>query len=195
MPTPQNLLTSTPLITTYESFFRLHPLSQVLGQTNPLIQIVHRIKLSCLGPGGLTKCIYSIDTSERISVGVIRSLVIHARIGPWGSLETPFYEIDETSRRVDMLYLSPSRDEYYMVASGNSLAMNQGRIGWSYLIPSRILDYCMGTALELGVLAIAKHKGNVIYIDTVKIILSGNGDTLSILLVMYQRSNKNTCMH
>uniref|UniRef100_A0A803NEB0 DNA-directed RNA polymerase n=1 Tax=Chenopodium quinoa TaxID=63459 RepID=A0A803NEB0_CHEQI len=31
--------------------------------------------------------------------------------------------------------------------------------------------------------------------NTDKIVLSGNGNTLSIPLVMYQRSNKNTCMH
>ena len=41
IPTPQNLVTSTPLTTTYESFFGLHPLSQVLDRTNPLTQIVH----------------------------------------------------------------------------------------------------------------------------------------------------------
>ncbi|KAL4010175.1 hypothetical protein IC575_030724 [Cucumis melo] len=40
IPTPQNLVTSTPLTTTFESFFGLHPLSQVLDRTNPLTQIV-----------------------------------------------------------------------------------------------------------------------------------------------------------
>nr|QTI91373.1 RNA polymerase beta subunit [Ferocactus setispinus] len=273
IPTPQNLVTSTPLITTYKSFFSLHPLSQVLDQTNPLTQIVHGRKLSYLGPGGLTRRTASfrirdihpshygricpIDTSEGINVGLIRSLAIHARIGPWGSLETPFFEIDERSKRVQMLYLSPGRDEYYMVASGNSLALNQGlqeeqvvparyrqeflTIAWEQVhlrsifpfhyfsigaslipfiehndanralmsshmqgqaVPLSQSEKCIvGTglerqaALDSGVLAIAEHEGKIIYIDTDKIILSGNGDTLSIPLVMYQRSNKNTCMH
>ncbi|OMP07281.1 hypothetical protein CCACVL1_01337 [Corchorus capsularis] len=104
IPTPQNLVTSTPLTTTYESFFGLHPLSQVLDRTNPLTQIVHGRKLSYLGPGGLTGRtanfrirdihpshygrICPIDTSEGINVGLIGSLAIHARIGHWGSLET-----------------------------------------------------------------------------------------------------------
>lgn len=273
IPTPQNLVTPTPLTTTYESFFGLHPLSQVLDQTNPLTQIVHGRKLSYLGPGGLTGQtagfrirdihpshygrICPIDTSEGINVGLIRSLAIHARIGPWGSLETPFFEIDERSKRVQMLYLSPSRDEYYMVASGNSLALNQGiqeeqvvpsryrqeflTIAWEQVhlrsifpfqyfsigaslvpfiehndanralmssnmqrqaVPLSQSEKCIvGTglerqaALDSGVLAIAEHGGKIIYIDTDKIILSGNGDTLSISLVKYQRSNKNTCMH
>nr|YP_010411737.1 RNA polymerase beta subunit [Lophophora diffusa]URP30831.1 RNA polymerase beta subunit [Lophophora diffusa] len=272
IPTPQNLVTSTPLTTTYESFFGLHPLSQVLDQTNPLTQIVHGRKLSYLGPGGLTGRTASfrirdihpshygrlcpIDTSEGINVGLIRSLAIHARIGPWGSLESPFFEIDERSKGGQMLYLSPGRDEYYMVASGNSLALNQGTqeeqvvparyrqefltIAWEQVhlrsifpfqyfsigaslipfmehndanralmssnmqrqaVPLSQSEKCIvGTglerqaALDSGVLAIAEHEGKIIYIDTDKIILSGNGDTLSIPLIMYQRSNKNTCM-
>ncbi|MBA0737912.1 hypothetical protein Gogos_011329 [Gossypium gossypioides] len=50
-------------------------------------------------------------------------------------------------------------------------------------------------ALDSGVPAIADHEGKMISTNTNKIILSGNGDGLSIPLVMYQHSNKNTCMH
>ncbi|XP_060669196.1 DNA-directed RNA polymerase subunit beta-like [Ziziphus jujuba] len=50
-------------------------------------------------------------------------------------------------------------------------------------------------ALDSGVLAIAEHEGKIIYTDIDKILLSNNGDTLSIPSVIYQRSNKNTCMH
>ncbi|XP_057968229.1 DNA-directed RNA polymerase subunit beta [Malania oleifera] len=277
IPTPQNLVTSTPLITTYESFFGLYPLSQVLDRTNPLTQIVHGRKSSYLGPGGLTGrtasfrirdihpshygCICPIDTSEGINVGLIGSLAIHARIGHWGSLESLFYDVYEISERskkkIRMLYLSPGRDEYYTVSAGNSLALNQGiqeeqvvparyrqeflTIAWEQvhlrsifpfqyfsigasLIPfiehndaNRALmssnmqrqavplfrpEKCIvGTGLECqaaldsGVLAIAERGGKIISTDTDKIVLSGNGDTLSIPLVMYQRSNKKTCMH
>uniref|UniRef100_A0A6N2MWU3 DNA-directed RNA polymerase n=1 Tax=Salix viminalis TaxID=40686 RepID=A0A6N2MWU3_SALVM len=142
IPTPQNLVTSTPLTTTYESFFGLHPLSQVLDRTNPLTQIVHGRKSSYLGPGGLTGRTASfrirdihpshygricpIDTSEGINVGLIGSLTIHAKLGHLGSLESPFYEISARSKKVRMLYLSPNRDEYYMIAAGNCLALNRG---------------------------------------------------------------------
>ncbi|MBA0736600.1 hypothetical protein Gogos_010136 [Gossypium gossypioides] len=50
-------------------------------------------------------------------------------------------------------------------------------------------------ALDSEVLAIADHEGKIISINTDKIILSSNGDALGIPLVMYQHSNKNTCMH
>nr|YP_010287035.1 RNA polymerase beta subunit [Hydrocharis chevalieri]UKT61151.1 RNA polymerase beta subunit [Hydrocharis chevalieri] len=273
IPTPQNLVTSTSLTTTYESFFGLHPLSQVLDQTNPLAQTFHGRKLSYLGPRGLTARTASfrvrdihpshyaricpIDTSEGINVGLIGSLAIHARIGHWGSIESPFYEISKGSKEGQMLYLSPSRDEYYMITAGNSLALDWGiqeeqvvparycqeflTIAWEQihlrsifpfqyfsigasLIPfiehndanralmssnmqrqavplSRSEKCIVGTglegqaALDSRVSAIAEQAGKIIYTDTHKMILSNNGNTISIPLVMYQRSNKNTCMH
>ncbi|KAJ0989624.1 hypothetical protein J5N97_007980 [Dioscorea zingiberensis] len=273
IPNPQNLVTSTSLTTTYESFFGLHPLSQVLDRTNPLTQIAHGRRLSYLGPGGLTGRTASfrirdihpshygricpIDTSEGINVGLIGSLAIHVRIGHWGSIESPFYEISERSKKAQMIYLSPSRDEYYMVAAGNSLALNRGiqeeqvvsaryrqeflTIAWEQIhlrsifpfqyfsigaslipfiehndanralmssnmqrqaVPLSRSEKCIvgtglerQTALDSGVSAIAEREGKIIYTDTHKIIFSSNGDTMSIPLVMYQRSNKNTCMH
>nr|YP_010498620.1 RNA polymerase beta subunit [Terniopsis yongtaiensis]UWR82584.1 RNA polymerase beta subunit [Terniopsis yongtaiensis]WMV00763.1 RNA polymerase beta subunit [Terniopsis yongtaiensis]WMV00840.1 RNA polymerase beta subunit [Terniopsis yongtaiensis]WMV00917.1 RNA polymerase beta subunit [Terniopsis yongtaiensis]WMV00994.1 RNA polymerase beta subunit [Terniopsis yongtaiensis] len=273
IPTPQNLVTSTPVTTTFESFFGLHPLSQVLDRTNPLTQIVHGRKLSYLGPGGLTGRTASfrirdihpshygricpIDTSEGINVGLIGSLAIHAKIGYWGSLESPFYKIYEGSPKARILYLSPNKDEYYMVAAGTSLALNRAiqeeqvvparyrqeflTIAWEQvhfrsifpfqyfsigasLIPfiehndanralmssnmqrqavplSRSEKCIVGTglerqvALDSGVPAIACHEGKIIHTAIDKIILSGNGDTVKIPLVIYQRSNKNTCLH
>nr|YP_009407322.1 RNA polymerase beta subunit [Aldrovanda vesiculosa]ASA46280.1 RNA polymerase beta subunit [Aldrovanda vesiculosa]QBC71176.1 RNA polymerase beta subunit [Aldrovanda vesiculosa] len=273
IPTPQNLVTSTPLTTTYESFFGLHPLSQVLDQTNPLTPIVHGRKWSYLGPGGLTGRTASfrirdihptyygricpIDTSEGIHVGLIGSLAIHARIGVGGSLESPFFEISGRSKKLQMLYLSPSSDEYYIIATGNSLALNSCiqeeqvvparyrqeflTIAWEQahlrsifpfqyfslgasLIPfiehndaNRALmssnmqrqavplfesEKCIvGTglehqaALDSGGLAIAEHEGKIISTNTDKIVFSGNGYTLTIPLIRYQASNKNTCIH
>nr|YP_009748387.1 RNA polymerase subunit beta [Phalaenopsis japonica]QII90067.1 RNA polymerase subunit beta [Phalaenopsis japonica] len=273
IPTPQNLVTSTSLTTTYESFFGLHPLSQVLDRTNPLTQIVHGRKWSYLGPGGLTGRTASfrirdihpshygricpIDTSEGINVGLMGSLAIHVKVGYWGSIESPFYGLSERSKEAQMVYLSPNRDESYMVAAGNSLALNRDiqeqqvvparyrqeflTIAWeeihlrsifpfqyfsigASLIPfiehndanralmssnmqrqavplSRSEKCIVGTglegqtALDSGVSVIAERKGKIIYTDTQKIIFSSNGDTLSIPLVMYQRSNKNTCMN
>nr|YP_009975569.1 RNA polymerase beta subunit [Sibangea similis]QNK04910.1 RNA polymerase beta subunit [Sibangea similis] len=274
-PILKNLVTSTPLTTTYESFFGVNPLSQVLDQTNPLAQTVHGRKYSHLGPRGLTARTASfrmrdihpsyygricpIDTSEGINVGLVGSLAIRAKIGHWETLESPFFDISEGSKKekVRMLYLSPSEDESHLIALENPLRMNQGApeeefvlaryrqefltIAWEQvhfrticplqyfsigpsLIPfmehndatralmssnmqrqsvplSRPEKCIVGTglegqvALDSGVTAIAEHEGKIIYTDIDKIILSGNGGTLRIPLVIYQRSNKNTCMH
>ena len=106
---PQNLAISTLLTTTYESFFGIHPVSQVLDRTNPLTQIIQGRKLSYLGHGGLTGrnasfrirdihhshygCICTIDTSKGINVELIGSLTIHVRMGRWGSIEVHFFYI------------------------------------------------------------------------------------------------------
>nr|QNR05209.1 RNA polymerase beta subunit [Passiflora suberosa] len=140
--TPKNLVPSTLLTTTYAYFFGLHPLSQVLDRTNPLSQIFHARRVSHVGPGGLTARTASfrmrnihpsqygricpIDTSEGINAGLIGSLTLHAKIGHWGSLESPFFEISEGSKKPRMLYLSANRDEYYVIATGNYLALNGG---------------------------------------------------------------------
>ncbi|KAL0920883.1 hypothetical protein M5K25_007898 [Dendrobium thyrsiflorum] len=177
IPTPQNLVTSTSLTTTYESFFGLHPFSQVLDRTNPLTQIVHGRKWSDLGPGGLTGRTASfrirdihpshygricpIDTSEGINVGLIGSLAIHVKVGYWGSIESPFYELSERSKEAQMRQAVPlSRSEKCIVGTGL-----EGQ-----------------TALDSEISAIAERKGKIIYTNTQKIIFSSNGDTLSIPL-------------
>ena len=55
----------------------------------------------------------------------------------------------------------------------------------------------MPSGSRFRVPTIAENEGKILYTDTDKIILflSDNRDTLSIPLVTYQRSNKNTCMH
>ena len=73
---------STPLTTTYDSFFGLDPLSQVIDRTNPLTQGVHGGRLTYFGPGGEVEPlrirdthpshygrICPIETSEGINVG------------------------------------------------------------------------------------------------------------------------------
>ncbi|CAN6472614.1 unnamed protein product [Victoria cruziana] len=229
IPTSRNLVTLTPLTTTYESLFGLHPLSQVLDRTNPLTQIVNGRKSSYLGLGELTRRTASFRVRD-----------IH-----------PSHYGQEL-----MVYLSPSRDEYYMVAAENSLALTRGlqeevgparyhqeflTIAWEQIhlqniypfqyfsigaslipfiehnyanralmssnmqhqaVPLSQSEKCIvGTdlecqaALDLGGSAIAECEENTIYTDAEKIFLSGNGDSISISLVMYQRSNKNTWMH
>nr|YP_010474021.1 RNA polymerase beta subunit [Corydalis crispa]UVH68234.1 RNA polymerase beta subunit [Corydalis crispa] len=162
-PTPQNLVTSTPLTTTYESFFGLHPLSHVWDRTNPLTQIVHARKVSYLGPGGLTARTASfrmrdihpshygricpIDTAEGINVGLVGSFALHARIGHGGSLESPFLKISERAKEERGVYLSSSRDEYSVVSTGTSLALTPG-IPEEQIVPVRFRQEYLTLAWE-----------------------------------------------
>nr|QPO89858.1 RNA polymerase beta subunit [Cephalotaxus hainanensis]ULU28341.1 RNA polymerase beta subunit [Cephalotaxus hainanensis]UPV70437.1 RNA polymerase beta subunit [Cephalotaxus hainanensis]UPV70519.1 RNA polymerase beta subunit [Cephalotaxus hainanensis]UPV72077.1 RNA polymerase beta subunit [Cephalotaxus hainanensis] len=273
--TPKKLATLITLTDTFQDFFGLHPLSQFLDQTNPLAEIVHSRKVSSLGPGGLTSRtatfrtrdihpshygrICPITTSEGINVGLIGSLSIYAMLGHYGSLQSPFYRISERSKEEEIIYLLPGEDEYYRIATGNSLALNQGvpeeqftparfrqefRVfAWDQihfrsifpfqyfsvgvcLIPflehndaNRALmgsnmqrqavplvqpEKCIvGTglesqvALDSGSVAIAKQGGRIKYVDSRNITITSSvfRDTLTTELILYRRSNSNTCMH
>nr|YP_009629045.1 RpoB [Lewinskya incana]QBX99190.1 RpoB [Lewinskya incana] len=141
LPNPKSLISPTPLIATFKEFFGSHPLSQFLDQTNPLTEIVHKRRLSSLGPGGLTRRtanfqvrdihfshygrICPIETSEGMNAGLIASLAIHAKVNTWGSLESPFYKMSKISKEEKLLYLSAGEDEYYRIATGNCLALDQ----------------------------------------------------------------------
>nr|YP_009305841.1 RNA polymerase beta subunit [Glyptostrobus pensilis]ANT70593.1 RNA polymerase beta subunit [Glyptostrobus pensilis]QYB21494.1 RNA polymerase beta subunit [Glyptostrobus pensilis]WLN32108.1 RNA polymerase beta subunit [Glyptostrobus pensilis] len=264
-----------PLTETFQDFFGLHPLSQFLDQTNPLAEIVHSRKVSSLGPGGLTSRtstfrtrdihpshygrICPITTSEGINVGLIGSLSIYATLGHYGSLQSPFHRLSERSNEEHMVYLLPGEDEYYRIATGNSLALNQGvpeeqftparfqqeflffawdQIHFRSIFPSQYFsvgvclipfiehndanralmgsnmqrqavplvqpEKCIvGTglegqaALDSGSVAIAKQGGKIKYIDGENITITSSvaRDNIETELILYQRSNSDTCMH
>jgi DNA-directed RNA polymerase subunit beta len=141
LPTPKSLITPTPLVMTFKEFFGSHPLSQFLDQTNPLTEMVHKRRLSSLGPGGLTRRtagfqvrdihpshygrICPIETSEGMNAGLIGSLAIHAEINNLGCLESPFYKISQISEKDRIVNLSAGEDEYYRIATGNCLALDE----------------------------------------------------------------------
>nr|WIA67710.1 RNA polymerase beta subunit [Apopellia endiviifolia]WKW94919.1 RNA polymerase beta subunit [Apopellia endiviifolia] len=141
LPTPKSLTTPAPLIITFKEFFGSHPLSQFLDQTNPLTEIVHKRRLSSLGPGGLTRRTASfqvrdihpshygricpIETSEGMNAGLIASLALHAKISISGCLESPFYKISDSSNEEKIINLSAGEDEYHRIATGNCLALDQ----------------------------------------------------------------------
>nr|YP_009922001.1 RNA polymerase beta subunit [Torreya jiulongshanensis]YP_010138469.1 RNA polymerase beta subunit [Torreya jackii]WDQ39951.1 RNA polymerase beta subunit [Torreya grandis]APX55439.1 RNA polymerase b-subunit [Torreya jackii]QGU93679.1 RNA polymerase subunit beta [Torreya jackii]QMS50586.1 RNA polymerase beta subunit [Torreya jiulongshanensis]QPO90409.1 RNA polymerase beta subunit [Torreya jackii] len=273
--TPKKLATFISLTDTFQDFFGLHPLSQFLDQTNPLAEIVHSRKVSSLGPGGLTSRtatfrtrdihpshygrICPITTSEGINVGLIASLSIYATLGHYGSLQSPFHRISDRSKEEHMVYLLPGEDEYYRIATGNSLALNQGVpeeqftparfrqefivFAWDQIHFRSIFPYqyfsvgvCLipflehndanralmgsnmqrqavplvqpekcivGTglegqvALDSGSIAIAKEGGKIQYSDAINITITSSvvRDTIGTELILYQRSNSNTCMH
>nr|QYB22169.1 RNA polymerase beta subunit [Pilgerodendron uviferum]BBN66825.1 RNA polymerase beta chain [Pilgerodendron uviferum] len=264
-----------PLTDAFQHFFGLHPLSQFLDQTNPLSEIVHSRKVSSLGPGGLTSRtstfrtrdihpshygrICPITTSEGINVGLIGSLSIYATLGHYGSLQSPFHRLSERSNEDHMVYLLPGEDEYYRIAIGNSLALNQGvpeeqftaarfqqeflvfawdQIHFRSIFPSQYFSVGVGlipfiehndanralmgsnmqrqalallqpekcivgtglegqVALDSGSVAIAKQGGKIKYIDGNHITITSSvaRNNIETELILYQRSNSNTCMH
>nr|YP_009691181.1 RNA polymerase beta subunit [Davallia solida var. fejeensis]QEG57961.1 RNA polymerase beta subunit [Davallia solida var. fejeensis] len=150
--TPRGLVTPAPVIATSKEFFGSHPLSQFLDQINPLSEMVHKRRLSSVGPGGLTRRTASfqardihfshygricpIETSEGMNAGLISSLAIQAEVSNSGSLQSPYLKISESCQKEQLIYSSPTEDDYYRIATENSL-ISQWRAKERELIPVR----------------------------------------------------------
>ena len=107
--TPQHLINIRPLVAVMREFFGSSQLSQFLDQTNPLAEVIHKRRLSALGPGGLTKeragyevrdihpthygRICPIETPEGPNAGLIGPMATFARVNKFGFIETPYYRV------------------------------------------------------------------------------------------------------
>ena len=92
-----------------KEFFHSHQLSQYLDQSNPLSEITHKRRLSCLGSGGINRDtagmnirgihvthygrICPIETPEGKNAGLVNSLTTGVKKNSQGFLETPFQEV------------------------------------------------------------------------------------------------------
>lgn len=102
-------LNCSPINSCLKEFFHSHQLSQYLDQTNPLSQITHQRRLSCLGSGGISNetagmkirgihrthygRICPIETPEGQTAGLVNSLTTGVQVDSEGFLKTPFVDI------------------------------------------------------------------------------------------------------
>nr|YP_009561319.1 RNA polymerase beta subunit [Selaginella vardei]QAR48740.1 RNA polymerase beta subunit [Selaginella vardei] len=138
--TIEGVVNSSLLLTTLKEFLGSHPLSQTLDQTNPLAQMVHKRKLSSLGPGGPTGRtagsqvrdihpshygrICPIETSEGMNAGLISSLASYASVDHGGSLTSPVYRISGILHGKDIVTRSSAaEEESYRVTTGACLSV------------------------------------------------------------------------
>jgi DNA-directed RNA polymerase subunit beta len=113
----------------WREFFGSNPLSQYMDQTNPLAEITHKRRVSCLGPGGVSRetaamamrgihpshygRICPIETPEGKNAGLVNSLSVYTRVGRDGVLETPYYRVKEgqIQRRGGFNFFSAQKEE------------------------------------------------------------------------------------
>jgi DNA-directed RNA polymerase beta subunit len=91
------------LTRTLREFFGLNSLSQFMDQMNPLASITQKRRLTCLGPGGVSRQsgldirdihpshygrICPIETPEGKNAGLVNSLASHASVSSDGSLQS-----------------------------------------------------------------------------------------------------------
>ncbi len=136
--TPQTLIVPKLVLRPIDRFFSTGELVQFLDQTNPFSELVHKRKLSAMGPGGLSRKrtgfevrdvhkthygrICPIETPEGANVGLITSLSLWARIDEKGFIETPYIPVDKGTvnfpkKESDVRFFNALEEEDFYVAS------------------------------------------------------------------------------
>ena len=98
--TPAQLVNPRQLVTTLKEFFNVSRLCQFMEQMNMLSELEHKRRLTCLGPGGLTReragidvrdvheshygRICPIQTPEGQNIGLVLYLTLYSRLNEFG---------------------------------------------------------------------------------------------------------------
>jgi DNA-directed RNA polymerase beta subunit len=109
--TANDLINPKPLVSAVKDFFGSSQLSQFMSQNNPLDELVHKRRITALGPGGLHRDratydardvhhthygrICPIQTPEGPGVGLILYLSTYTRVNEYGFLETPYQRVED----------------------------------------------------------------------------------------------------
>ena len=144
---PQSLINIKPVTAAVKEFFGSSQLSQFMDQNNPLGELMHKRRLSALGPGGLSRdragfevrdVHYShygrmcpIETPEGPNIGLINSLACYARINQYGFVEAPYRKInhDDPKNPVvtdEVVYMTADEEDNYHVAQANEPLDEEG---------------------------------------------------------------------
>jgi DNA-directed RNA polymerase subunit beta len=126
-------------------FFKTSPLSQFMDQVNPLAEVGHKRKISAFGPNGLDRDHIStkirdihpsqyvrlccIESPEGQNAGLISSLALHARVGKYGSLESPYFQLKDGFFDIlkPIIYLNPTEESKLTVGFSNLVINNNNK--------------------------------------------------------------------
>jgi len=157
--TPQALINIRPVTAAVKEFFGSSQLSQFMEQTNPLGELIHKRRLSALGPGGLSRDRASfevrdvhdshygrmcpIETPEGPNIGLINSLATYARINEYGFIEAPYRKVDKTGEIPRMtnefIYVTADEEENFVVAQATAI-LNERNEFVDARVPGRYKD-------------------------------------------------------
>nr|YP_009504733.1 RNA polymerase beta subunit [Cyanophora biloba]AWW13758.1 RNA polymerase beta subunit [Cyanophora biloba] len=140
------LINAKPINECLKEFFGSSQLSQFMDQTNPLAELIHKRRLTILGPGGLSRdragCavrdihpshygrICPIETPEGQNAGLVGSLTTHAHLNKYGFIETPFYKVQNgyIKKENKMIYLTADEEDQFRIAAADVMIDQNNKI-------------------------------------------------------------------
>ncbi len=134
--TPGKIVSAKGLAGVLKDFFGRSQLSQFMDQTNPISELTHKRRLSCLGPGGLNReragfevrdvhtshygRVCPIETPEGPNIGLITSLSSFAKINEFGFIETPYRIVREGVVTEEIQYMTADEEEKNVIAQASA---------------------------------------------------------------------------
>jgi DNA-directed RNA polymerase subunit beta len=134
--TPGKIVSAKGLASLLKDFFGRSQLSQFMDQTNPISELTHKRRLSCLGPGGLNReragfevrdvhpshygRICPIETPEGQNIGLITSLSSYGKINEFGFIETPYRKISDNVVTDEIEYMTADFEEGCIIAQASA---------------------------------------------------------------------------
>ncbi|MFH1295565.1 MAG: DNA-directed RNA polymerase subunit beta, partial [bacterium] len=153
LPEPSTLISTRIVASKIHSFFATGQLSQQHDQQNPLTALDHTLRLSLMGPGGLTKerasmavrdvhythygKICPVRSPEGPNIGLITYMTQYAVVNEYGFLETPYRKVvaEHGKTRVtdEIVYLAAYDEDKVNIADASAVLDDKG-----YIIDERI---------------------------------------------------------
>jgi DNA-directed RNA polymerase subunit beta len=134
--TPGKVVSAKGLAGVLKDFFGRSQLSQFMDQTNPISELTHKRRLSCLGPGGLNReragfevrdvhpshygRICPIETPEGPNIGLITSLSTFAKINEFGFIETPYRIVREGAVTEEIEYMTADQETDLVITQAST---------------------------------------------------------------------------
>jgi DNA-directed RNA polymerase subunit beta len=134
--TPGKIVSAKGMAGVLKDFFGRSQLSQFMDQTNPISELTHKRRLSCLGPGGLNReragfevrdvhpshygRICPIETPEGPNIGLITSLASFAKINEFGFIETPYRKVRDGIVTEEIEYMTADQEGDCIIAQAST---------------------------------------------------------------------------
>ena len=145
------ILDPRPVTSALKEFFKTSQLSQFMDQINPLAELTHKRRISVFGPNGLKRDHISvvirdihpsqygrlcpIETPEGQNAGLIMSTSVFGRLNTLGSIETPYFFMEEGKVFSDKqpIFLNPEQESETKVAFGDVCLSKEKKIHGEYI--------------------------------------------------------------
>ncbi len=134
--TAKKLINIRPLTAAMKEFFGSSQLSQFMDQANPMAELAHKRRLSCLGPGGLSRDRAGIDvrdvnsshygrlcpveTPEGNNIGLISHLACFAVVNEYGFIMSPYRRVKNKKLTEEIVYMTADEEADFYISQASS---------------------------------------------------------------------------